>query len=50
MSELFDPDRLNRTHVVTVRGKDDKFKIVLSDGSEIDWKVWINLTPKERGR
>ena len=41
-----DPDRLNRDHVLTVRGKDDKFKVIIADkdGFEIyviTWEQWI---------
>ena len=43
---MLDPDRLNRNHVFTVRGKDDKFVVVLTDKEgkdtwEISWERWV---------
>jgi len=43
-----DPDRLNRVHVVTVRGHGDKFFVYLNDGSSVAWEVWITLSEAER--
>lgn len=43
-----DPNRLNRVHVVNVRMKDNKFIVILSDNSEVDWNMWIRLSQQER--
>lgn len=37
---MIDPNRLNRVHVVSVRMKGDKFYIILSDTSEVEWSVY----------
>jgi hypothetical protein len=36
-------------HVDTVRGKKDSYFVILSDGSEILWEVWIALLRSEPG-
>lgn len=42
---MIDPNRLNRVHVVNVRQKGDKFYIILSDGSEIEWSTYVKNGP-----
>jgi hypothetical protein len=41
MSIKVDENRKNRVHVDTVRGHKDKFFVVLSDGSEMTWEMWV---------
>jgi hypothetical protein len=44
-----DPNRLKRIHVVNVRAKGiDKFVVILSDGSDVPWEVWIGMSQAER--
>lgn len=43
---MLDPNRLNRNHVVTVRSKDNKFVVVITDKKgidrwEISWDKWV---------
>jgi len=43
---MIDPDRLNRNHVLTVYGKDGKYKVVIADKGEkntweISWEQWV---------
>ena len=45
---MLDIKRLERNHVLTVRGKDDKFVVVVTnkDGNdiwEITWTEWVRL-------
>lgn len=46
--QVIDENRLNRVHVVNVRGIDGKFYVILSDGDRVLWEQWINLDRKER--
>lgn len=39
---MIDLNRLNRVHVVTVRHTNNVWLLVLSDGSTMTWKHWIN--------
>jgi len=39
----FDKNRKNRIHVINVRFKNNKYFIVLSDETEINWDYWISL-------
>jgi len=48
MDTEFDENRKNRIHVINVRFKNNKYFIVLSDETEIDWDYWISLSKKER--
>jgi hypothetical protein len=43
-----DPNRLNRVHVVNVRAKGDRFYVILSDSSVVEWEYWIAMTHEER--
>lgn len=43
-----DPNRLDRVHVETVRFSDNKFWVILSDGSKIEWNQWCSYDKKER--
>ena len=49
---MIDPDRLKRNHVFTVRGKDDKFTVIVKtpEGHEIGvkWERWITMTDKQK--
>jgi len=45
---MIDPNRLKRVHVVTVRMKDTKYIVILSDKSEVDWDQWIRMSQDER--
>ena len=47
-SQAVDSTRLSRVHVITVRGRNDIYNVILSDGSEVLWEVWTNLTESER--
>lgn len=42
VTKMVDKDRKNRVHVTNVRGNKDSFYVVLSDGSEIAWSVWVS--------
>jgi hypothetical protein len=43
-----DPFRKDRVHVANVYMRDNKFFVVLSDGSQVPWGVWITMTQEER--
>jgi hypothetical protein len=41
-------NRLDRIHVVNVRSRKDRFYVVLSDSSEVQWDIWIKMSEEER--
>jgi hypothetical protein len=45
---MIDPNREKRVHVKNVRLKNNKYVVVLSDDSEVDWDIWITMTQYER--
>lgn len=47
-THLRDLHRLERTHVVNVRARNNEYFIVLSDESEVPWAVWNAMTTTER--
>ena len=41
--------RLNRVHVANVRGLKDRYVVVLSDGTSVDWDQWVSMDDDDRG-
>ncbi len=48
MKSWRDIPREKRVHVANVRGLKDRYVVILSDGTSVDWDQWVSMDDDDR--